>query len=194
MGEPAAGRQPLLVRFGSFRLRFIIATEAEYGENLKVLFPPPPTAYHRHRAGGSRGHDGCCSGEDGCARPGCGQKCPPVSGPASRIAYAGFSDVLPVASLSTGGDVVTGEGDPSINADMVDMETYAVLCGCQRFVVSLTGLRGISDGQEDLYGMHDGKRSLGVIDKKLGWAVMMLRHRLEQRNDLAFLSSDTRKK
>jgi adenosylhomocysteine nucleosidase len=54
------------------------------------------------------------------------------------------------ASLSTGGNIVSGAAYEAIDADMVEMETFAVLRACQAFSLPLIGLRGISDGKEEL--------------------------------------------
>ncbi|WP_247872059.1 5'-methylthioadenosine/S-adenosylhomocysteine nucleosidase [Azospirillum sp. TSO35-2] len=74
---------------------------------------------------------------------------------------------LPSASLSTGGDMVSGQGYDQIDADMVDMETYAVWRACEKFGLPMIGLRGISDGQTELRQVSDWKEYLGVIDEKL---------------------------
>lgn len=71
------------------------------------------------------------------------------------------------ATLSTGANVVSGRGYDGIDADMVDMESYAVLRACQGFGVSMIALRGISDGRADLGGLADWTRYLHVIDAKL---------------------------
>jgi adenosylhomocysteine nucleosidase len=78
------------------------------------------------------------------------------------------------ATLSTGANVVSGSAYMQIDADMVDMETYAVLRACQRFRVPLVALRGISDGDEELGHLDDWKRYLHVIDEKLAHAVDLL--------------------
>src|SRR5690606_5283256 len=62
---------------------------------------------------------------------------------------------VPQATLSTGANVVSGEAYRCIAADMVDMETYAVLRACQRFNIPLVALRGISDGREELRTLED---------------------------------------
>lgn len=71
------------------------------------------------------------------------------------------------ASLSTGGNIVSGAAYDLIGADMVDMETFAVLRGCQFFGLPLIGLRGISDGKAELKHVGDWTEYLHVIDKKL---------------------------
>lgn len=78
------------------------------------------------------------------------------------------------ASLSTGASIVSGNAYGRIAADMVDMETYAVLRACQRFNVPLVALRGISDGKEELRHLSDWTRYLHVVDEKLAHAVDLL--------------------
>ncbi|TYP68191.1 adenosylhomocysteine nucleosidase [Stutzerimonas stutzeri] len=87
---------------------------------------------------------------------------------------------LPVASLSTGADIVSGPAYAAIEEDMVDMETFAHLRAAQNFGVPLIGLRGISDGSADLGGMDDWTRYLQVIDGKLAAAVDLLHKALAQ--------------
>ncbi len=83
---------------------------------------------------------------------------------------------LPVASLSTGANIVSGQAYAAISADMVDMESFAVLRACQRFGVPMIGLRGISDGAEELAHLSDWTQYLHIIDERLADAV----GRLEQ--------------
>ena len=87
---------------------------------------------------------------------------------------------LPVASLSTGADIVSGPAYAAIEEDMVDMETFAHLRAAQNFGVAAIGLRGISDGAADLGGMEDWTRYLQVIDGKLAAAVDLLHKALAQ--------------
>lgn len=75
------------------------------------------------------------------------------------------------ATLSTGGTVVSGGAYDRIEADMVDMETFAVLRACQLFGLPLIGLRGISDGAAELNHVGDWTEYLDVIDEKLADAV-----------------------
>ena len=84
------------------------------------------------------------------------------------------------ARLSTGANVVSGVAYDAIDADMVDMETYAILRVCQKFDVPLIGLRGISDGKEELKKLSDWTAYLHVIDEKLAEAVTKLRKALEK--------------
>lgn len=81
---------------------------------------------------------------------------------------------LPSASLSTGGNMVSGRAYDQIDADMVDMETFAVWRACQKFGIPLIGLRGISDGQSELRHVTDWTEYLGVIDEKLCHALKHL--------------------
>ena len=75
------------------------------------------------------------------------------------------------ATLSTGADIVGGEGYAAIDAAMVDMETFAVLRACQRCAVPLIGLRGISDGPGEIDGLLDWTALLGHLDIQLADAV-----------------------
>lgn len=78
------------------------------------------------------------------------------------------------ATLSTGANIVSGAGYGRIDADMVDMETYATLRACQRFNAPLITLRGISDGDAELGHLDDWTRYLHVVDEKLAHAVDLL--------------------
>lgn len=80
----------------------------------------------------------------------------------------------PSARLSTGADIVGGEGYAAIDADMVDMETFAVARACQRFGVPLMGLRGISDGPGELADLLGWTQLLALLDERLAEAVDML--------------------
>jgi adenosylhomocysteine nucleosidase len=82
---------------------------------------------------------------------------------------------VPAAHLSTGANIVTGAAYQAIAADMVDMETFAVLRACQGHDVPLIGLRGISDGAHDLRHYSDWTALLGHLDEELA----MLIDRLE---------------
>ena len=77
----------------------------------------------------------------------------------------------PAKRLSTGAGIVSGAAYDGIDADMVDMETFALLRACMAFDVPLVGLRGISDGAEDLRRFEDWTQYLHVIDEKLAAAV-----------------------
>ena len=81
---------------------------------------------------------------------------------------------IPQASLSTGAAIVSGAAYDAIAADMVDMETFAVLRACQLFGVGMIGLRGISDGAADLKHVDDWRQYLHIIDEKLAGGVDLL--------------------
>ncbi|UZD71365.1 5'-methylthioadenosine/S-adenosylhomocysteine nucleosidase [Brucella sp. JSBI001] len=81
---------------------------------------------------------------------------------------------IPVASLSTGANIVSGKAYMTVDADMVDMETYACLRACQLAGIPLFGLRGISDGASELQHVGDWTQYLHIIDEKLAHAVERL--------------------
>lgn len=81
---------------------------------------------------------------------------------------------LQPARLSTGANVVSGLGYAGIDADMVDMETFAILRACQMFGVPLIALRGISDGATELGHLTDWTQYLHIIDEKLAAAVDLI--------------------
>ncbi|MCA0204926.1 MAG: 5'-methylthioadenosine/S-adenosylhomocysteine nucleosidase [Proteobacteria bacterium] len=81
---------------------------------------------------------------------------------------------IEAATLSTGGNIVSGPAYAAIAEDMVDMETYAVQRACMQARLPLIALRGISDGQSDLTGLHDWTEYLHIIDEKLAGAVDIL--------------------
>lgn len=78
---------------------------------------------------------------------------------------------LPAATLSTGASIVSGTAYDAIAEDMVDMETFAHLRAAQMFDIPLVGLRGISDGVEELRELADWTQYLHVIDERLAAAV-----------------------
>ena len=95
----------------------------------------------------------------------------------------------PYARLATGASVVSGEAYDDIDADMVDMETYAVVRAAARFGLPVIGLRGVSDGRADLTGLSDWTDTLHIIDEGLAEALDLLEHELTRLTaDLAELS------
>ncbi|KFB10821.1 5'-methylthioadenosine/S-adenosylhomocysteine nucleosidase [Nitratireductor basaltis] len=86
---------------------------------------------------------------------------------------------IPTATLSTGANIVSGSAYDTIDAQMVDMETYAVLRACQQFDVPLVALRGISDGAAELQHVSDWTEYLDIIDGKLAGCVDTLSSYLE---------------
>ncbi|MCZ4090658.1 5'-methylthioadenosine/S-adenosylhomocysteine nucleosidase [Sinorhizobium psoraleae] len=83
------------------------------------------------------------------------------------------------ARLSTGANIVSGKTYDGIDADMVEMETFAVLRACQSFGLPLIGLRGISDGKAELKHVDDWTEYLHVIDEKLAAAIDRLEAAME---------------
>lgn len=83
------------------------------------------------------------------------------------------------ARLSTGANIVSGAAYASIDADMVDMETFAVLRACQAFDLPMVGIRGISDGKAELTHVNDWTEYLHVIDQKLAVAIDSLLYSIE---------------
>lgn len=77
---------------------------------------------------------------------------------------------LPRASLSTGANVVSGATYDAIDADMVDMETWALVRAAQMFDVPLVALRGVSDGRTELKVLEDWTGTLHLIDEHLAKA------------------------
>lgn len=81
---------------------------------------------------------------------------------------------IPAVRLSTGANVVSGDAYNDIEADMVDMETFAILRACHRFDVPLIALRGISDGKDELDKLEDWTEYLHIIDVKLAEVIDLL--------------------
>lgn len=86
---------------------------------------------------------------------------------------------VPEASLSTGGNIVSGAAYDAIAEDMVDMESFAVLRAARRFRLPVMGLRGISDGKAELTGYGDWTEYLHVIDEKLAHALDLFARQLD---------------
>jgi len=82
-----------------------------------------------------------------------------------------FVPGIPMATLSTGANIVSGQAYDDILEHMVDMETYAALRACQHFGLPMIALRGISDGDRELGALADWTQYLGIIDVKLAEAI-----------------------
>ena len=78
---------------------------------------------------------------------------------------------VPTAALSTGANVVSGAAYDEIEAEMVDMETFALLRACQSFGVPLVTLRGVSDGRTELKALEDWTSTLHHVDENLAAAL-----------------------
>ena len=98
----------------------------------------------------------------------------PFLGLPARLSLPLKIEGIPEATLSTGGNVVSGSAYDEVSEDMVDMESYAVLRACQRFNLPLLVLRGISDGVAPLEGMHSWTEYLHVLDARLAEATDLL--------------------
>ena len=77
---------------------------------------------------------------------------------------------IPAASISTGADIVSGRAYDGIAADMVDMESFAVLRAARRFGRPMIGLRCISDGRTEVTRLEDWSEYLHIVDDKLAAA------------------------
>lgn len=81
---------------------------------------------------------------------------------------------LPAARLATGASVVSGAGYDAVDADMVDMETFAVVRAAARFGVPVMGLRGVSDGRSELAALEHWTDALAEVDRALAAALDLL--------------------
>ena len=77
----------------------------------------------------------------------------------------------PAARLSTGANVVSGAAYDAIDAEMVDMETWALVRAAQTFGVPLVALRGVSDGKAELKRLEDWTSTLHHVDGNLAAAL-----------------------
>lgn len=76
--------------------------------------------------------------------------------------------------LSTGANIVSGAAYDTIDAEMVDMESFAVVRAAMEHAVPVICLRGISDGAEELRHFSDWSQYLHVVDANLALAVRRL--------------------
>lgn len=81
---------------------------------------------------------------------------------------------LSSARLATGASVVSGKAYDAVDADMVDMETFAVVRAAARFGVPVMGLRGVSDGRSDLSALEHWTDALAEVDQALAQALDLL--------------------
>ena len=78
---------------------------------------------------------------------------------------------LPSASIASGASIVSGAAYVGIEADMVDMETYAYARAGLAFAVPVIALRGVSDGRAPLQGYSDWHDSLVELGERLTLAL-----------------------
>ncbi|MFN3171430.1 MAG: 5'-methylthioadenosine/S-adenosylhomocysteine nucleosidase [Hyphomicrobiales bacterium] len=90
---------------------------------------------------------------------------------------------VPNASLSTGANIISGDAYNAIDADLVDMESFSIVRACQTFGVGFCGLRGVSDGAEELRHYGDWADYLHIVDEKLADALDLLKAQLEAQPD-----------
>lgn len=86
---------------------------------------------------------------------------------------------VPTATLCTGANVVSGAAYDAIDAEMVDMETWALVRAAQTFGVPLIALRGVSDGRAELKALEDWTSTLHHVDETLAAALDRLTAVLE---------------
>jgi adenosylhomocysteine nucleosidase len=169
------------------RLLYVMAADAEYGRHLAKLFDPlmigvgpVEAAINLSRALFRMERDGeqpdlvvsSVSYRDMDASPlGFEKGLTPFLDLPKMIKLPYQVEGLASATLSTGANVVSGKVYETIDADMVDMETFACLRACQIHGVPLYGLRGISDGADELHHVGDWTQYLHVIDEKMAVAV-----------------------
>ncbi|MFC3527580.1 5'-methylthioadenosine/S-adenosylhomocysteine nucleosidase [Paracoccus mangrovi] len=103
----------------------------------------------------------------------------PLSGLPARTELVLRIPGLPDAAIATGASIVSGADYDAIAAEMVDMETYAVLRACQAFGIPMIGLRGISDGADELSRLSDWTQYLHLVDARLAEAVDILEQALK---------------
>ena len=99
---------------------------------------------------------------------------PPYPRLPAELTLAAGPAGLPAARLASGGSVVSGAGYDGIDADMVDMETFAVVRAAARFGLPVIGLRGVSDGRTDLSALEHWTDALAEIDQRLAEALDLL--------------------
>lgn len=87
---------------------------------------------------------------------------------------------VPKATLSTGANIISGDAYSAIDADLVDMESFSIVRACQTFGVGFCGLRGVSDGAEELRHYGDWADYLHIVDEKLADALDLLKAQLER--------------
>lgn len=102
--------------------------------------------------------------------------CSPLGFPRGVVPFLGQPAVvnipqqipgIPAASIASGASIVSGAMYDAIEADMVDMESYAVYRAAECFDIPMIGLRGITDGKTELSQYEDWASFLGIVDRRL---------------------------
>jgi adenosylhomocysteine nucleosidase len=102
--------------------------------------------------------------------------CSPLGFARGQVPFLDEPAVVPIpqqipgiasASIATGASIVSGAMYDAIEADMVDMESYAVYRAAKRFGIPTIGLRGITDGKSELSRYEDWADYLEIVDRKL---------------------------
>ncbi|MBW3099056.1 5'-methylthioadenosine/S-adenosylhomocysteine nucleosidase [Pseudohoeflea coraliihabitans] len=192
---------------GGYRVLFVMAADAEYGEALRRLIAPlfvgvgPVESAINTTAAliaekphlvVSLGSAGSRSLEQGkvyqaasvsyrdmdASSLGFAKGCTPFLDLPAEVPLSLRIEGVPQARLSTGGAVISGGAYDQIDADMVDMESYAVVRACMRMHAPVICLRGISDGADELHHYDDWSRYLHVVDRNLAAVVDQLKSAL----------------
>ncbi|PWW00454.1 adenosylhomocysteine nucleosidase [Hoeflea marina] len=185
---------------GGRRVLFAMAADAEYGEHLRRRFVPAmigvgpvESAIHATRALIEHRPDILVSlGSAGSRRLEQGEvyqassvsyrdmDASPLGFEKGRTPFLDLPAEIPLplqipgigaGRLSTGANIVSGSAYDGIDADMVDMESFAIHRACMVAGVAMIGLRGISDGAADLHHFDDWTQYLHVVDANLAAAV-----------------------
>ena len=194
-----------IAAIGSRNVLFVMATEQEYGPNLKARIDPLITGVGPVEAAASTGatlaalaHRNALPdlvftlGSAGsrklehaeiyqvksvayrdmdCSPLGFERGLTPFLDEPAVVEIPHIIPGIAAATLSSGGNIVSGIAYEGVASDMVDMETYSVLRAARRFGLPLVGLRGITDGRADLMGFHDWADYLHIVDEKLAAAL-----------------------
>lgn len=199
---------PHLGLFARKRMLFVMATEAEYGPNLRTIISlvitgvgPVEAAISTTQALTALSDSGVLP--DFVVSLGSAGSSTLEQGAVYQVAGVSYRDMdasplgftrgvtpfldmpaeielpvslheIPTARISTGGNIITGHTYESIDADMVDMESFSVLRACQNFGVPMIGLRGISDGAHELRHYSDWTALLGHLDGEMAKIILRL--------------------
>jgi len=188
---------------GDVKVLYLMAVDAEYGDHLKRRFSPRFIGVGPVEAGintiaaliettpdlvVSLGSAGSRNLEQGkvyqaasvsyrdmdASALGFEKGCTPYLGLPAEIPLGHTITGLPGKRLSTGANVVSGTAYDRVDADMVDMESFAVVRACMMRNTPAICLRGISDGAEELRHLGDWTQYLHVVDENLASAIDLM--------------------